>query len=280
MSEYSFILDNIKFSYSGVNTFKNCPHSYKLNYIDAEKNIENAFGQFGLLIHNTMEKYFGGEIDIWDLSDYYEDNYDKVITVDYPPNPFVDLSVSYREAGRKFFDNFEFPREKYEVVSIEDKIDFDLPDGRRATARPDLILREIETDRYILFDYKTAKKKTVKKQKEKQLTDYMNQMQLYVYAYWLKTGIQIAEIDIWFIRDNYIHKELTNVGGIQDSLIWFNDTIKEIMEEENWLPYDVTPEDNEVQIAEKIKKNEFFCGHICGVRRSCNFFKNMLQLET
>ena len=75
MSEYSFILDNIKFSYSGVNTFKNCPHSYKLNYIDAEKNIENAFGQFGLLIHNTMEKYFGGEIDIWDLSDYYEDNY-------------------------------------------------------------------------------------------------------------------------------------------------------------------------------------------------------------
>ena len=64
MSDFGFITDNIRFSYSGITTFENCPHSYKLTYIDVEDKVENAFGQFGLLIHHVLEKYFAKEAQI------------------------------------------------------------------------------------------------------------------------------------------------------------------------------------------------------------------------
>jgi hypothetical protein len=262
MSEYSFITDNIKFSYSGVTTFENCPHSYKLTYIDVENKIENAFGQFGLLVHHVLERYFAKEIDVWDLADYYKQKYDEFVTVPYPPNNYVDLGHSYFQAGLDFFTMFDFDRRGYEVVSIEDNIEFDMTTDIKAVARPDLVLKEIETGKYILFDYKTAKMKKTKPQLKKQISDYMRQMKLYCYAVWLKTGIEINEVRLWFIRDNFIYKEQIDSMDISDTTTWFVELINKIKEEQNWYPLD-------------IEKNEFFCAFICSVRNSCRYFSNL-----
>jgi len=261
MSDFGFITDNIRFSYSGVTTFENCPQSYKLTYIDVENKVENAFGQFGLLIHHVLEKYFAKEIDIWDLADYYKKKYDEFVTEPYPPNNYVDLGHSYYQSGLDFFTMFDFDRNNYEVISIEDSIDFDMTTDIMAIARPDLVLKDIKTGKYILFDYKTAKMKTTKKQLEKQISDYMRQMKLYCYAFWLKTKIEINEVRIWFIRDNFIYEEQVDYMDILNTTMWFIETVENIQKEQDWRPLD-------------IEKNKFFCAFICSVRNSCKYFNN------
>lgn len=266
MSSWSFILDNIVYSFSAVNSYKTCNYAYKLSYIDRKPQVDNAFAQFGNAIHKVLEDYFQGKKEIWDLEDAYVDYYNQYVTVEYPYNKFVDLSESYFKAGLRFFDNFEFPRENFEVISTESTILFDLADNIKATARPDLVLKDKETGKVILFDYKTAKLKIPKKAKQKQIEEYMHQMNLYCYALKIGKGIDIDEIRIWFIRDNEIISKEVNSEDIQKSLEWFKDMVASIKDDETWKPNNTN-------------ENSFFCGNICGVRNSCKYWKSMVESE-
>lgn len=266
MSSWSFILDNLVYSYSAINTYENCPYAYKLSYIDRKPQINNAFAQFGNTVHKVLELYFQGKKDIWDLEKAYKDNYSQYVTIDYPPNRFVDLSQSYFDSGMKFFSNFEPPLEDFEVISTESTIYFDLNDDIRVTARPDLVLKDNETGKIILFDYKTAKLKTTKKAKQEQINEYMNQMHLYCHALKLGEGIDVDEIRIWFVRDNEIVCKEADKDDIRASLEWFKNAINLIKTDETWKPNDS-------------KKNEFFCRNICGVRNSCEYWKRVVEFE-
>ena len=144
MSSWSFILDNLVYSFSAIGTYENCPYAYKLSYIDRKPQINNAFAQFGNTVHKVLELYFQGKKDIWDLEKAYKDNYSQYVTIDYPPNRFVDLSQSYFDSGMKFFSNVEPPLEDFEVISTESTIYFDLDDDISVTARPDLVLKDNE----------------------------------------------------------------------------------------------------------------------------------------
>lgn len=266
MSTWSFILDNLIFSFSAINTYNTCPYAYRLSYIDKKPRVNNAFAQFGLAVHKVLEDYFLGKKDIWDLEKAYKDYYSQYVTIDYPPNKFVDLSDSYFEAGLKFFKEFEPPIEDFDVISTESAILFDLTDDIRVTARPDLVLKDNKTGKIILFDYKTAKLKTSKKAREEQIEGYMHQMNLYAHALKLGEKINIDEIRIWFIRDNEVVSKEVSEEDIKQSLDWFKDTINFIKSDENWIP-------------NNSNENLFFCQNICGVRNSCKFWKRVVEFD-
>jgi hypothetical protein len=257
VTDYDFILDSLKYSFSSANSYETCKHGFRLTYIEAEERIKNAFSDYGNLIHKTLEKYFTSELEVWDLLDYYINNFGEFVQTDFPPYP-AGMRDNYYQSGLEFFDNFEFDKSKYEIIFIEEPIESEYH-GIKLIVKPDLILKEIETGKYILIDYKTAKIKSGKN-KIKQLEDYKKQFYLYCQFLWLEKNIKIDEIHIWFIRDKV--KEVIVVDPIvaQNTLDWFEDTIHKIKQETEWSPNNT-------------KENAYFCSQICSVRSVCKFIK-------
>lgn len=116
----NFIIDSMTWSFSKINSFFNgCKYAWKLQYLNEEQGEPNCFGLYGSYIHKVLEKYFKGELNIFELSQYYQDNYCKEVTEPFPPNKYVDLGEKYYKNGLEFFNNFE--GFYYNVIDVEKK---------------------------------------------------------------------------------------------------------------------------------------------------------------
>lgn len=49
-----------RWSFSRLNTFHQCPLSFRLRYIDHESQVNNAFAEYGLLCHSILEEINSG----------------------------------------------------------------------------------------------------------------------------------------------------------------------------------------------------------------------------
>lgn len=253
---YSVILDNMCFSYSSVNSFVTCPHMFLLNYLKNEDRVNNFFSDFGLLIHEILEKYFRNELEIFELSQYYENNYaSKVIS---PPPPYPpNMAESYYKNGLNFLNNFSFDKSEYDVISIENKIKTTYIDSE-LVIKPDIVLKNKETGIVTLMDYKTSNPMKGKKLDEKKIEEYRKQMYLYSYFINHVTDIKINNIKLWFIRfdkwDEFDYNENDAIKVVN----WFYNTINKIKQEENFSPADLI-------------KNKYFCDNICSFRNTCKY---------
>lgn len=145
---YGFIIDDMIWSHSRIDTFDRCPKCFFLQYIKAYEGAKGVFGQFGSLCHDILEKYAKGKLEEYELSSEYRNNFDKIITCAFPPNKWVDLRESYYCAGLNFFDNFE-GYDMSKIRGIESEYNFKV--GKYIfTGKIDL-----ETDDIV--DYKTKK---------------------------------------------------------------------------------------------------------------------------
>jgi len=252
-NSYDFILDNIVYSYSSVNSYETCPHGFFLTYIEAEERGSNFYSEFGLLVHDILEKYFLCELDEKDLTNYFIEHYNEYVKSFPPPYP-KNLGESYYEDGISFFDNFTFDRENFEVVFTEEKIE-SIQQDIKLVVKPDLLLKEKSTGKYILVDYKTSKLKG-SKYDFKKLEGYKRQLNLYAYFTWIEKEIKTDEIWIFFIRNNDIMKMEINHDDIIETIEWFTSTIGKIKDDEQW-------------VANTDKSNSYFCSNLCGVRMSC-----------
>lgn len=250
-NNYDFILKNRRWSFSSVSSFQTCRLGFKMSYIDNKEKEQNIFGEFGLLVHKVLEQFFLGELEVWDLLQYYLDNFDKYVKAIPPafPKNMIDI---YYQAGIKYFENFSFDKSLYEIIAIEETIDSEY-NGLSLVTKPDLILKELSTGEYHLIDFKTARLKKSKKDKEKQLVNYMNQFNLYCYFFEQEKGIHIDKIIIWFIRDEIEIVKDVVPSNVQNTLNWFENSINKAMEEEKWIA----------------KDNGYFCKEICSFRSQC-----------
>jgi CRISPR/Cas system-associated exonuclease Cas4 (RecB family) len=229
-------LDKMQFSYSRLNTFNTCKWAFYLNYVEKKESVNNVFGQYGTLIHEIMEKYFKNQIAEYHMPKIYLENFEKYVYFPFPAI-FKGMRERYFAEGESFFDFFSFDKDKYDIICIE--YAYEIPSF---TIKPDLILKDKETGKYILFDYKTSKPEKVK--------EYATQMN--VYAYYLKEllDIEISEIRIWFIRfDKIVNLPVNPEMGKK----WIDSTLGELAKEETW----------------EAKPNAFFCQNICGQRLNC-----------
>ena len=115
IQDFSFIIDNIKFSNSSINSFETCNLMFKLSYIDAKDKINNFFAEYGNHVHKTLEMYFDNKLEIFQLANYYAENFTKNIIAPPPPFP-ANLVSNYFEQGLTFFNDFDWDREKLEVI--------------------------------------------------------------------------------------------------------------------------------------------------------------------
>ena len=285
MSEtnFDFIIDEMTWSFSRVNSFHNCAYSWMLNYIECVDKENNFFSDYGLLVHAALEKYFKNELEIFELAGWYEENYKEFVKTSPPAYP-VGMEAQYYDSGLEYFMNFDFPKDDYEVISVEDSFNINFA-GNDIIIKPDLVLKNKKTGKYILCDYKTSllfketnndkncvylhhngkkEKYTFKsKDKKEQLVEYVFQMYLYCLGLKEKYDIQIDEIQIWFIRQNreliFNYKQEKS----DDAINWFTEAVETIKKEREWKP--VTFGLSE----EELKKKAYWCQNICGVRSLC-----------
>jgi hypothetical protein len=243
-----------------VSSFDTCAYGWKLSYIDKVDRVQNFFSGYGLLVHDCFERFFKKELGVWDLSEYYRTNYSKFVVIDPPPFP-AGMGENYKMQGQKFFDNFDFYIDNYNVLSVEDKIDFDFR-GSMFVAKPDLVLYNKQTTTYSLVDYKTSAPLKVSKTTGKETWDkkkmesYYKQMYIYGYALRNYRFIPIEEITIWFPRLNKIVTVPYDMKKEAETMDWLEEGIARIRMEENFL-YDNT--------------QNYFCFQLCSVRNACEY---------
>ena len=111
-------------SFSRLSSFNTCKMMWYLTYIRNCERRENFFSQYGTFSHEIFEKYNKGELELFDIPDFICYNYDKSITIQAPPNNYVDLGEKYRYRLMEYFSNFNGWKDK--TVGTEKEVEFTL----------------------------------------------------------------------------------------------------------------------------------------------------------
>jgi len=152
----------MRISYSGLDSFSNCPAKYKFQYIDKIKAPKSKDAIFGTLIHDCL-KFFHEPSNLIppsqdDLLKYFTEKWDSSIYLDSQEEAFsfhqgIDILKSYWEQNQA---------EKFKIINLETP--FSIPLFRKKqeeihqiSGRIDRI-DKLEDGTFEVIDYKTSKK--------------------------------------------------------------------------------------------------------------------------
>lgn len=255
-------LDEVIWSYSRVESYASCPKRFYLSYIKKVKKTQNAFAQWGSWCHELLEMYFKGKAEFYELSQIYEEGYKKHVKKRFPYCT-VDLSKSYYDQGKKYFDSFEGIPDSFKVLGVEKKINIKIQ-NYTFKGYIDLILEDNNGD-LLIWDHKS--KGNFKSRKE--LDKYL--IQLYLYSLYIEKsyGKPPSKLVFNMFRTGGIIEEQFNKKEQEKALIWLSSNISKIYCDNEFKDkIEISYEEKERDLA-LFKKNDFFCNELCGVRKHC-----------
>lgn len=257
----NFIIDNMTWSFSRIQSFDQCPYAWKLKYLDEIKGIPNAYAQYGLFVHSILEKYFKNELSIFELSQYYSDYFNQYVTENFPRHPYVDLYESYYNKGKDYLDSFE-GLDQYKILGTEGKIKLKI-DNYNFTGYIDLLV-ENQNGELEIIDHKTRdlkprsnRKKPTKSDGE--LDSYLRQLYLYAMYIHKKYNKYPKYLNFNIFRNNVWIKEEFKEGKLEEARQWLTNTIHNIEKEVEFKP----------------KPDKFYCFNLCEFRRMCEPFRGV-----
>lgn len=260
---YKEILDKITWSFSSVNSFCTCKKMFFLTYIKKQKQIQNAFAEWGSFGHLLLEKYFTNRLELFEIASAYEAEYTNNVLHPFPPNAYVDLAEKYYLDGLRYFSQFEGLPEHYSVMAVEQKINLEIQ-GIPFVGFIDLILRDNRDDSLVIVDHKSKSKFKNKLEQH----DYARQLYLYSLYIKEKYGEYPKELKFNMFRTQsdvtipFDEKDLT------ETVQWFCDTVSEIYQEIDF-PDKMSGNTGSQTSNDEFIKNDFFCNELCGVRSMC-----------
>ena len=127
-----------------------------------------------------MERYANGEIELWDLADVYEWEFDAAVPEEFPPSDFckdkngkkITMRELYYQQGLDFLKNFP-GYDELKILEVESNFDIEIDDWI-FTGVIDLVLEDKDGN-LIIQDYKS--KSSFKSKKEQ--AEYARQLYLY-----------------------------------------------------------------------------------------------------
>lgn len=248
-------------SFSRISSYGNCPYEFKLHYYDDIESEGNFFAEAGSTIHEVLEAYLKQEIDMFDLPDYFESKWCELVVHDAPPNKYTDIKENYYNQCKDYIDNLCFDFNKYKVLGVEKKVEFNI-DEYKFQGFIDLLLQDNE-GHIIVSDHKSANIKKLKNggisKSDREHFDSFKK-QLYLYSLGLKD--EYPKID--YLRWNLFRLQDEIVipydeEEFNQTIEWARQRIKDISEEELFLPN---------------TDNSFYCNFLCGMRNSACEYKN------
>lgn len=248
MTNNSFILNGMRWSYSALNTYETCPAAFKMIYIDGTKRSQNAFAEWGSLMHKILEQYYTGEIELFDLPEKYDEAYAEYVKHRFPFNRFANLNHTYKDSGRDYLAAFEDPFHKYEIIGVEHRFETKIC-GHPFIGVIDLILRDKNSGYFTICDHKSHKFKN-----KAEISDYLKQ--LYLYSEHIKEQFGEYPRQLVFnpLRgdDGPIHNAF-DPAEYEKTLKWFDDTVKKIYADEHFACH----------------PDKFYCDNLCSVNSFC-----------
>lgn len=232
-----------------MNSYHQCPKQFKLSYIDALPRVDNAFSDWGLLVHYLLEQYFSGKMEFFELSQEYDNLYKEYVTHTFPPNRWVNLNESYYNQGKEYLDNFDGDFEGYEVLEIEKKFELNIK-NRAFVGIIDLVLRSPDKT-IVCCDHKSKKSFASKKEEGEYLR------QLYLYSLWIKEeyGEYPSQLIFNLVRGGKKVIHTFKEEELEQAKKWFLTTIDSIYKDVEF----------------KASPDVFFCDNLCGVRHHCPY---------
>lgn len=252
MGKYDFIIKNMNFSFSRINAFHQCKYAWFLQYIKEVARVGGWFGEYGSFCHEILEKYLKKELSIFELVDYYKNNYHKNIVSPPPPFPKT-MPQNYYDNGLFYFEQFEGFGD-LEIIGVESKIGFITESGFEMSGFLDLLAKDLDGE-LILIDHKSSDpfKGKEKPTDKKKIQEYKRQLYIYSTDIKNKYGKFPKELRLNFFRINKEYIIPFNQEEYEEAMIWADQTINEILKETAW----------------KENIEEYFCKYLCSVRQSC-----------
>jgi hypothetical protein len=235
-------------SFSRINSFfEGCKYAWKLIYMDENRGENNCFGLYGCFIHSILEKYFKGELSIFELSTYYEDNFWTEVYEKFPPNKYVNLNDKYYNTGLGYFNSFE--DFEYKILGVEKEVNFSIGEYK-FKGFIDLLAQDKDNN-LIIIDHKT--KSGFKNKKE--LKEYLKQLYLYSIPIYEKYNSYPKRLIFNMIQKSELIESEFDIKEYEAAKKWAEDTIHIIKQEDEFKP----------------KIEPFWCCYVCSHRNFCNW---------
>lgn len=252
-------IKNMVWSFSRVNGADKCRYAWYRQYVEEDRGAPNAYAQFGTICHKTLEKYLKGELDIFTVSQYYQDHYKDYVTCNFPPNKYVDLGEKAYLGGKEYFDNINFDFDKYEILGVEKELNFQV--GKYPFhGFADAIYRDRETGEIILRDHKSSSFKYLKNgdisSKDR---EHFKEFRYQEYLYSIPLIEEYGKVDYlsWnMIRDQREIKIPFDEKEFKEAQEWCVKTIEDLEQEMLWLPD---------------TSSSYWCNTICSNRGTCPY---------
>lgn len=237
-----------RFSFSKLSSFHTCKYGYQQTYIEHQERADNAFAQYGSLVHSIMERYAKKELELWELTDVYKREYKSAITEKFPYSPYCNLADLYYKQGVQFLNNFS-GYGKYKILGVEEDFELEIDDWIFIGIM-DLVYED-DKGRLILLDYKSKSSFKNKEEKRK----YARQLYLYCLYIKQKYGKFPDELQFFMFRKDHHESFSFSLEDFEEAQKWAKDTVKEIRECKWFYP----------------TCEEFFGENLCNNRKNCPY---------
>lgn len=234
-----------RFSFSKLSSFHNCKYAYYLTYHRHLKGTTNCFSSYGLLIHSLMERFEKGELDLWNLVDTYEWEFESAVPEEFPSLKYCkDMRKLYYEQGLEYLKQFKGYDGK-KILEVEAQFDYDIDDWV-FNGIIDLVYED-ENGKLVIQDYKS---KSAFKNKREQ-GEYARQLYLYSLYVKKKYGRYPDYLRFAMFRKNTFVDIPFDPKGLEEAIFWAKDTVAQIRE-----CWDYTPHCEEFY-------GQYLCNHRC-----------------
>lgn len=199
-------------SFSQFTNWWTCPHRWMRDYILHEKVFEDSLHMsFGTGIHEAIQLYLQTlykigetEAEAIDMVAKFTETFKREIDKKKIPHTKAEFD-GFVEDGTRIIAEFKdpvnrvryFPRDKWELLAIEEDLREDLLNNVSLNAKLDLVLKEKQSGNIRIIDFKTATNAWTNYKKE----DFTitSQLVLYKAVYSKKYNIPLNNIQVEFI---------------------------------------------------------------------------------
>ena len=263
MSE-NFIIDTMVFSFSRINY--SCLYEFYLHYVQCNAGSESFFGQFGTFCHLILEKYAKEDLDLFELSPYYEEHFDEEVWMDAPYIKGGDLKENYFYKGLEFFENLEPFLDEYEVLGVEKEVHFEI-DGHDFVGYIDLLLKRKATGEIIIWDWKSGSLKLLKngqvsgaKKEQEHFLEFKRQLYLYAIPIIEEYG-RVDALHWGLFKDGTNLEIKFDKEEFEAAVEWATNQIRNLYDRDDWPP------------KEDAGDKDYYCRNLCGQRENCDYCK-------
>lgn len=272
------------FSFSRIGTYKNCPYSYYLTYVERKQRDNGVYGKMGSCLHSIMEELEHSKITKEKAIEMWESQVSYMDFMDELNFPTEKSKNNYIENVKLYLENFEPIDFKGRGVGVEDHFTIKIQDKYSLQGYIDLYIIDHDKKEIEIVDYKTSSKSGFTKshllEKCYQLILYgialenkypnykivKTSFDMVKYAIHNKTGKVEERINIspdkvmdysrYFISVDYNEE---NKQKLLDYLSGNIDEIEDLNKQNSklWTPV----------------KNKFFCQWLCSMREYCKYYE-------